>query len=61
MYDNYMMYTNASEAYIAFGKLRSFFISPVNREVDEGRLFRLKNLVIKEKKSKITRVTHTAL
>ena len=61
MYDCYMMYTNASEASTAFGKLRSFLISSVNRGVDERGLFYLNSLLIKEKNSKVTRVAPMAL
>ena len=49
MYDRYMMYTNGSEASTAFGKLRSYLFSFLNRGVDKGGLFCLKSLVIKEK------------
>ena len=49
MYDCYVMYTNASEASTAFGKLRSYLFSFVNREVDKGGLFIcLESLVIKD-------------
>ena len=60
MYDCYMMYTNASEASTAFGKLRLYLFSFVNRRVNKGGLFCLKSLVIKEK-TKIMRVTPMAL
>ena len=46
MYDCYMMYTKASEASTAFGKLRSYLLSAVNRGVDKGGLFCLKSLLI---------------
>ena len=49
MYDCYMMYTNASEASTAFGKLRLYLFSFINKGVDKGGLFCLKSLVIKEK------------
>ena len=57
MYDCYRMYTNASEASTAFGELRSYLFSVVNREVDKGGVFYLKSLYKIEKKSKLARVT----
>ena len=39
MYDCYMMYTNASEAFTASGELRSYLFSSVNRGIDESGLF----------------------
>ena len=54
MYDRYMMYTNTSETSAAFGKLRSYLFSFVNRGLDKGGLFSLKSLVIKEKISRYT-------
>ena len=50
MYDRYMMYTKASEASTAFGKLRSYLFSVVNRGVDKGGVFYLKSLYKIEKK-----------
>ena len=50
MYDCYMMYTNASEAFTASGKLRSYLFSSVNRGIDESGLFYLNSLLIKDKK-----------
>ena len=42
------MYTKASEASTAFGELRSYLFSVVNRGVNKGGLFCLKSLVTKE-------------
>ena len=53
MYDRYMMYTKASEASTAFGKLQSYLISFVNGGVDKGGLFCLKSLVIKKTLKKL--------
>ena len=44
MYDCYMMYTKVSEASTAFGELRSYLFSVVNRGVDKGGVFYLKSL-----------------
>ena len=50
MYDCYMMYTKVSEASTAFGELRSYLFSVVNRGVDKGGVFYLKSLYKIEKK-----------
>ena len=39
MYDRYMMYTKASEASMAFDKLRSYLFSVINGGVDKYDLF----------------------